>query len=248
MVRYAPLVARQGATVLLEVQPGLVPLLKQMEGEGITLIPRGAALPAIDFHASLMSLPLAFKTELATIPASPAYLAADPVLTASWRARLSDTAGLRIGLAWSGSSIHPDDRIRSIPLAQFVPLVMRHPDCTFFVLQKDLTDSDCRLLKAHPAIRVVEADFAETAALIANLDLVVTVDTVFAHLAGALGKPAWVMLSFVPDWRWLLDRSDSPWYPSVRLFRQKTLGVWDSVVADLGDALDRLASASSWPR
>ncbi|MFM8331524.1 MAG: tetratricopeptide repeat protein [Candidatus Methylumidiphilus sp.] len=244
--RYAKHVAAAGATVLLEVQtPGLMPLLAKLDGVSQTFV-RGEALPDFDCHCPLLSLPLAFGTTLDTIPADPGYLAAAPERIDAWRAKLGATELPRIGLAWSGNTAHINDRARSIPLAQFARLAAG--PAQFISVQQEVRDSDNPTLQAHPEIAHFGGDltdFGETAALIANLDLVVTIDTSVAHLAAAMGKPTWLLLAFMPDWRWLLDRDDSPWYPTVRLFRQPGLGDWDGAIANAGRALAALIQAAA---
>ena len=235
MARYAPLVAAKGGRVILEVQPPLRPLL---EGLGVTIVSRGEALPAFDLHCPLLSLPWAFATELATIPADVPYLRAADDRVARWRERLPE--GPRVGLAWSGSAIHHNDRKRSIPLARLAPL-FADPRLRFVSLQRDLRPEDAETLRGlSSVVHVGDAlsDFADTAAVVSQLDLVISVDTATAHLAGSLGKPVWILLPFVPDWRWMLEREDSPWYPTARLFRQPALDDWASVIARVGRELD----------
>jgi hypothetical protein len=232
--RYVPPVAgraaREGGRVVLEVQPALLPLL-QNRFPGVAVLPSGERLPVFDMHCPLLGLPAAFRTELSTIPPPAPDFSADPARVAAWRARLGGGAAPRIGLAWSGSPAHWDDAARSIALARLLPL--RGTGARLFALQPEVRPADRAVLTAAPDIVDVGGaltDFAETAAAISALDLVVAVDTSVVHLAATLGRPTWVLLPFAPDWRWLLEREDSPWYPSVRLFRQPKLGDWDSVV------------------
>jgi hypothetical protein len=177
-----------------------------------------------------------------TIPATVPYLFADPARIAAWRERLDarlPSGVRRIGLAWTGRPTHPNDRRRSMPLARLAPIAAAGPAC-FVSLQKPLPATDEASLSIFSGLADYSAeltDFGETAALIANLDLVITVDTAMGHLTGALGKPVWIMLPKAADWRWMLDRSDSPWYPTARLFRQTTPGAWDPVVAEVAAAL-----------
>jgi tetratricopeptide (TPR) repeat protein len=239
--RYARHVAARGAAVLLEVQAGLKPLLAGLEGVGRVLA-KGEALPDFDCHCPLLSLPLAFGTRLETIPADIPYLSADPARAALWQARLGPKTRPRVGLAWSGNSAHVNDRNRSVPLAEFARRL--GGQAQWVSLQKQVREGDWEALQARRDIaHYGEAlgDFADTAALLVNLDLVIAVDTAVAHLAGALGKPVWLLLPFNPDWRWLLGREDSPWYPSLRLFRQSAPGDWDGVLARVADALGRFA-------
>ncbi|HEY0224506.1 MAG TPA: tetratricopeptide repeat protein [Pseudolabrys sp.] len=231
--RYVPMVAARGARVILEVPDAVMPLLASLDGVG-ALIGRGVALPAFDLHCPLLSLPLAFGTTLATIPGTVPYLRVPEDRMAIWRALLPPTDRLRVGLAWSGKPSHANDHNRSIPLAQFAPL-LAIPDIIFISLQRDIRESDHLALESALLHRLDErlADFADTAAAIAQCDLVIGVDTAVAHLAGSLGKPLWLLLPHGGDWRWLMDREDSPWYPNARLFRQPSIGDWNSVIARL---------------
>jgi tetratricopeptide (TPR) repeat protein len=245
MARYAPLLVRQGARVILGVQPPLKSLMARM-GEGIEVIGSGEEIPPFDLHCALMSLPLAFRTELATIPAEIPYLAAPPERLDRWRERLPPSEGLRVGIVWSGNATHRDDHNRSIALARLLPL-FEVPGVQFVSLQKDAREADAELLAGNP--RVIDVarqfdNFGDTAAAVAAVDLVITVDTSVAHLAGALGKPVWVLLPLCPDWRWLTERNDSPWYPTARLFRQPAIGDWDSVIEQTRRELADRAGAS----
>jgi tetratricopeptide (TPR) repeat protein len=230
-VRYATLVAARGAEVVLEVPPPLTALLAPIEGVA-RVIGRGEPLPAFDCHCPLLSLPLAFKTTLATIPTRVPYLFASEDRTFKWRQRLPPSGKRRVGIAWAGNPMYKGDQTRSPGLASFSPL-LSVGGVEFLSLQKDLRAGDRELLAGNPLIMhmgdAVE-DFGDTAALMACVDLVITSDTSVAHLAGALGRPVWVLLQHAPDWRWLLGRDDSPWYPTARLFRQPQLGDWDSVI------------------
>ncbi len=186
-----------------------------------------------------MSLPLAFGTRLDSIPAEVPYLYADPEKVAAWQALLGQRSKPRIGLVWAGSPAHGNDRNRSLPFASLTGLI--DDDAVEFIcLQKEFRSEDERLVRQHSGLRIFSErlkDFADTAALIETLDLVITVDTSVAHLAGALGKPVWILLPFVPDFRWLLEREDSPWYPSARLFRQLDSGQWAPVLAEVRKAV-----------
>jgi hypothetical protein len=178
-----------------------------------------------------MSLALAFGTTLETIPAEVPYLRAPPDHLERWRARLGPASRPRVGLAWSGSTTLRNDRNRTIALEQLAPL--RTLAFDFVALQKDVRANDAEALASGPAIATFGealADFRDTAALVELVDLVISVDTAVAHLAGAMAKPLWVLLPWSPDWRWLLDRTDSPWYPTARLWRQSRAGDWESVV------------------
>lgn len=235
--RYVPMVAALGARVLLEVQPALAGLMGTLAG-GAQVLVQGEPLPAFDYHCPLMSLPLAFKSTPASVPAPASYLSADPALVKTWGERLGAKTQPRIGLVWSGNAAHRNDHHRSIALATVLSALP--PGLEFYVLQKDIRDGDALTLKAHPEVRhLTEAlqTFDGTAALIQHMDLVISVDTSMAHLAGALGKPTWILLSKIPDWRWLMDRSDSPWYPCARLFRQTTWGQWAEPLREVGQAL-----------
>jgi len=234
--RYVPLVAACGARVLLEVDQPLCGLMATLAGQA-EIIAKGDALPDYDLHCPLPSLPLAFATRLETIPADTPYLRAPDRAVVPWKQRLGEVSGLKIGLAWSGNPNHVRDRERSMPLAQLAPLL--DVDATFVSLQKQYRAGEAERLPGL-GVRDVSTDlhdFAATAALISALDLVITVDTGVAHLAGALGKPVWIMVTHAPDWRWLLDRDDSPWYRTVRLFRQTESRNWRDVVARVHAAL-----------
>jgi tetratricopeptide (TPR) repeat protein len=239
--RYVPLLAARGARVVLEVQAPLAGLLRRMPGVA-AVVTRGEELPRADFHCPLVSLPLRCGTTLATIPAGDAYLQADVQRVARWAERLgARRAGLRIGLVWSGNPAHRNDRTRSLPLAMLLhPLL--EADAELVSLQKEVPSEDDVAVAAAHAERLRSfgaelADFDDTAALTACVDLVIAVDTAVAHLAGALGKPLWLLLPFAADWRWLMTRSDSPWYPTARLFRQPRPGDWASVLEELRLAL-----------
>ncbi len=245
-VRYAPLLAARGARVLLEVQPALVRLVSDMPGI-TTVLGRGAQLPPFDFHCPLPSLPLAFGTALATIPASGPYLAPPPDSVGYWHARLPQGRPL-IGLCWSGERAHDNDINRSMRLQALAPL-LDLADVQFVSLQHDVRDVDVPLLAQRAGVVSIGqhfSDFADTAAAIAALDLVIAVDTAVAHLAGALGKPLFLLLPFAADFRWLRQRRDSPWYPTARLFRQPRFGDWASAVeAAREEVAKRAANYSS---
>ncbi|HVX91659.1 MAG TPA: tetratricopeptide repeat protein [Xanthobacteraceae bacterium] len=240
-VRYAPLVARRGARVVLEVQAPLRTLMTGLEDVDTVLV-RGEPLPPFDLHCPLLSLPFAFGTEVATIPAHVPYLQAPSERIAAWRDRIAPLPRPRVGLAWSGSPAHRDDRNRSIALARLAPL-LAVPDVRFVSLQTGTRAADRATLAQLPQVVPLAdgfRDFADTAAVIAQLDLVISVDTAVAHLAGALGRPVWVLLPFYPDFRWLLGREDSPWYSTARLWRQPRSGDWDSVIDRVRPELARL--------
>jgi tetratricopeptide (TPR) repeat protein len=240
--RYAKPLARAGATAVLEVAPALKELMSGMDGAARVLA-QGEALPAFDLHCPLASLTLAFKTELASIPAEIPYLAAPAARLEKWRARMDPLARPRIALAWSGNPAHANDRNRSIPLARLEPLWSRAGG-SFVSVQRDVREADAAVLAG--AARLVHlgdalSDFADTAAVLALADVVISVDSAVAHLAGAMGRPVWILLPFSPDWRWLLARGDSPWYPTARLFRQPAIGDWQSAIARLQQELAHTA-------
>jgi tetratricopeptide (TPR) repeat protein len=236
--RYVAPLAAQGARIILEVQAPLAPLLARLEGVS-QLIVRGTALPSFDYHCPLLSLPLACHTELRTIPSGKRYLSAEPERIDRWRGRLGLRAQPRIGLAWSGSTTHNNDRQRSIALAQWLPHLPA--GFQYVSLQKELRAPDAEALAGSKIMTWAEElrDFADTAALSECMDLVISVDTSVAHLSAALGKSTWILLPYVPDWRWLLHRCDSPWYPSVTLYRQTRIGDWEAVLRQIGAALTR---------
>jgi tetratricopeptide (TPR) repeat protein len=235
--RYAEMVAERGASVVLEAPPVLHPVLASLAG-ATRLVQRGVALPAFDLHCPLLSLPLAFDTRLTDVPARVPYLRAPPEAVRLWRDRLRGLPRPYVGLAWAGNPAHGNDRRRSLALERIANLLSA--PAQFVSLQRDLRDGDAERLPRLPQLaHFGEAltDFGETAALIESLDLVISVDTAVAHLAGAMGKPVWILLPVVPDWRWLLDREDSPWYPTARLFRQTAAGDWDGVLRRVEGAL-----------
>lgn len=237
-VRYTKLLSERGATVILQSQHALSELMTGVSGVSQVVV-RGEALPAHDFQCPLMSLPRAFSTTLANIPAPAGVLVASERV--AMLAKHLPDAARRIGLAWSGNMAHLNDRNRSLNLSTLLPLLKSAPSGTAFVcLQKELRKTDEPALKKLPTsfFRGEDLqDFSDTAALIENLDLVISVDTSVAHLAATMGKPVWLLLPFNPDWRWLLERDDSPWYPSVRLFRQARAGDWKEVLAKVALAL-----------
>jgi tetratricopeptide (TPR) repeat protein len=243
--RYAELVAALGAKVLLQIYPAVKPVLFKFPGVAQLLV-RGELLPDFDYHCPLLSLPLAFQTELASIPAKTPYLFSHPSRLRKWRAKLGAKTLPRVGIAWSGSPTHLNDKDRSISLEQFVGVV--GPQAQFFSLQREVQERDKDTLQQHPEIaHFGEAlqDFSETAALIDLMDVVVCVDTGVAHLAAAMGKPVWILLHYNPDWRWMLERIDSPWYPSARLFRQPNRDDWAGVLATVRRELTGLRADSA---
>jgi Tfp pilus assembly protein PilF len=241
-IRYVPLVAQRATRVIVECQPPLKQLLSQLAPE-VRVLAKGENLPPFNVHAPLMSLPWILGTTLATIPAKIPYLHADPVLMEKWRAELSKFPGLKVGIAWQGNPMYAGDPLRSIPLVYYRPLGQVQ-GAHLVSLQKNLgteqlakAPPDFRLLDLNHRLDETSGPFMDTAAVMMNLDLVITSDTSIAHLAGALGVPVWVALSFAPDWRWMRDREDSPWYPTMRLFRQKQFGDWDGVFLRIAGAL-----------
>lgn len=233
--RYVPMLAARGARVILGVQDELFPLLSNLAGVSQCIPRSGGTVPAYDLHCPITSLPWIFETRLDSIPAETPYLpppAADRI--AAWEQRLGARNRMRVGLVWSGNARHNNDRNRSIPLRLLARIL--DADATFVSLQKDVRTEDLSVLHERSDVVDLTAqlfDFAETAALVSCLDLVITVDTSVAHLSGALGRPTWILLPYAPDYRWLLHREDSPWYPSVRLFRQ-------DASRDTACAVDRL--------
>jgi tetratricopeptide (TPR) repeat protein len=239
--RYVPLLVKSGARVVLEAPPELKPLLENLDGVA-SCHARGDQLPAYDVHCPLGSLPLALKTEPATIPADIPYLRADGARIAKWRQRLDAPPGKRVALAWAGNVGHANDRNRSIELKLLEPLLALE-GVSFLSIQRELRGDDAAVLARHANVSNHGgelSDMADTAALLTLADLTISVDTSVVHLAGALGRPVWVLLPFAPDWRWTLNGEMSPWYPQARLFRQPVLGDWPSVVAAVCAELARL--------
>lgn len=235
--RYLTLLAARDAQVTVEVYPDLRPLFAMIDGI-TTVIDPNDPVPAHDLLTPLLSLPLAFDTELDSIPATVPYLSAPAARLQSWAPRLGPRTRRRIALTWWGAQHIPK---RSIPAYLLSPLL--DADAEFHAVQKDITPSDADWLARHPEVRVhapALRDFADTAALLAQMDLVITIDTAVAHLAGALGRPVWILLPFSPDWRWLVDCEDSPWYPTARLFRQARAGDWAEVLERVASSLTML--------
>jgi tetratricopeptide (TPR) repeat protein len=236
--RYIPMVAERCQEVVLGCSAELVDLLRPIPG--VTQChARWDAIPPHAAHCRLSSLPLMFQTTLDRIPGPTPYVTADPTRVAAWAERLGAYTGPRVGLAWTGRPTHPNDMRRSLSLEHLLPLAEAYPG-RFICLQKPVPMRDEPIMSRFSGLVDLSdalTDFAETAALISNLDLVITIDSAVAHLAGALGKPAWTMLAKAADWRWMLSRSDTPWYPTLRLFRQPVPGAWDEVIAEVADAL-----------
>lgn len=239
--RYVPLVEKLGAKVVLSVSAPLVSMIKTM-GLNAIIVTKDEKVDAFDLHCPIMSLPLAFRTTLENIPNTVPYFFADKAKKNDWADKLGKTASqLKVGLVWSGSKDHKKDHDRSIRLEQLAPLFTL--PIAFYSLQKEVRDQDkltiSRLNQIHQFSDEL-IDFSDTAALVDCLDLVITVDTSVAHLAGAMAKNVWILISYLPDYRWMLDRDDTPWYPTARLFRQPGVGDWDSVIINIKAALVEL--------
>jgi tetratricopeptide (TPR) repeat protein len=238
-VRYLPMVAERGGKIILQAPRALCPVFESLRKAEI--IPAGRDLPPFDAHCSLVSLPRIFQTTLQSVPAKVPYLPVDPDRRACWGARVPGDGRLKVGLVWAGSAAQLGDEKRSISPDRFAPLG-KIPRVWFCSLQKG------RPAAPPPAgLEVADwtnelNDFADSAALLANLDLLITVDTSAAHLAGAIGLPVWILLQHFPDWRWMLNRDDSPWYPTARLFRQQTPGDWDGPIHRVTAALSGLVA------
>lgn len=235
--RYVAEVEKLGAKVFLDVHKPLLSLMSSLNGN-FKIIQSESDLPDFDYHCPMMSLPYAFKTQLETIPATTPYLYANAEKAKSWQQKLGNKTRLRIGLVWSGSSDHKNDHNRSLPLAMLKPLFSLPFE--FHALQKEMRATDMQTLATLDGLHthhVALNDFSDTAALISHLDLVITVDTSVAHLAGAMGKECWVLLPHSPDFRWMLHRTDSPWYPSITLFRQPAFNDWVNVIDSVREQL-----------
>jgi tetratricopeptide (TPR) repeat protein len=244
-IRYAPLVKESGAKVVVECQSSLVDVLAQTPGID-TLLAEGTSLPPFDVYAPLLSLPAIFETDVASIPVDVPYVFADAARVERWRDEIEAATGFKIGIAWKGRPTHQRDRERSVSPEAMAPLAAVS-GVRVFSLQvgpgrEQLTTLGSRLPITDLGGRFDLASFADAAAAIKNLDLIITVDTALAHLAGAMNVPVWVALPFAPDWRWQLGREDSPWYPSMRLFRQPMPGDWNSVFARITAELAKTSS------
>jgi tetratricopeptide (TPR) repeat protein len=240
--RYFPRLAEAGADLVLACPPELKTLMEGLPSVG-KVLQEGDPVPPYDVHAPVMSLPGAFGAGPADVPPPGGYLAADPERVARWKRRLAPLEGLKVGLCWQGNPRHLLDRFRSLPLAALLPLLAQE-GVSCVSLQKGPGEEQVRSLPGSTALLDLSGAlpdgpdaFAELAAVVTNLDLVITVDTAVAHLAGALGRPAFVLLPYAPEWRWLVDRPDSPWYASLRLFRQTAPGDWPEVVGRVREAL-----------
>jgi hypothetical protein len=247
-IRYAPLVQALGARVVLLCPPSLVPLLSRCRGID-ELYGDEKSLPTVDCHIPLLSLPGIFKTTMASIPAKVPYLFADTSLVEQWKAKLEGVRGLRIGINWQGRGGEGDFRLRDLPLEALAKLA-EIPGVRLISLQRG--EGREALLQAADRWPILDLGdqvdrerdaFMDTAAIMCNLDLVITSDTAVAHLAGGLAVPVWMGLPFVPNWRWFLNRNDSPWYPTMRLFRQQKANEWSNVLREMREALVTLAGA-----
>lgn len=248
--RYLPLLVARGIRVVFEIMPQLKALMQTMAGD-IQIIGRGERVPQADYQIPLLSLPLALNSDLTSLPADVPYLSADPERVRRWRERLQPVAGLRVGIAWQGNAAVEQliwARGRSMPLAEMAPLA-QVPGVSLVSLQKGQGAEQLRevafrdrVLDLGPELDPGSDGFLDTAAVMESLDLIISTDTSIAHLAGALARPAWIALPSTAEWRWLLERSDSPWYPTMRLFRQRRRGHWQSVTAAMAAALAPMAA------
>jgi tetratricopeptide (TPR) repeat protein len=242
-LRYVPLVAARAGRVVVRLERTLVRLAASLPGN-VVITPTSAPMPAFDVWCPMLSLPLILGERVESIPGAKPYLGTRAVIAQRWKKRLENLAGLKIGLAWAGSPRHVNDFRRSIELTRLKPL-LDVPGVSFASLQVGPRAADLAGLAPGTIIDLSAelSDFAETAGAILNLDLVIAVDTSLAHVSGAIGKPAWVMLPFSPDWRWLLEREDSPWYSTLRLYRQPAAGDWENVIARVSADLRQRAAA-----
>jgi tetratricopeptide (TPR) repeat protein len=247
-VRYASILAAKGATILVECQADLVELLRSVPGVS-QIYARGDPLPEYDLFCPLMSLPMLLNTSLQTIPNQVPYVRPNPLLAAEWKERIGQTKSMKVGFAWSGSSRSFDYQLSQVNRRRSLPLetcrsLLTVPGVEFFSVQKDSLSWDELTILGSTSIREFPnalRDFSDTAALISNLDLIISVDTSVAHLAGAMGKPVWMVSRYDGCWRWLLDRHDSPWYPTMRIFRQPRPEDWGSVVDSIAAELARIS-------
>ena len=243
-IRYAPLIKALGPTVLLQSWRGLGGIDAIIPGVDV-VIPHGAALPAFDYWIQLMSVPAVFRTTVDSTPGAVPYLGVDPERARQWPMRLGFRDDLKVGLVWAGNPDQPNDRRRSMSLTRLLPL-LEVEGVQFFALQKGARETEADVMGVGKPLKNLGpelADAGDTAAVISEMDLVISVCTSMAHLTGALGKPVWVLLSEPADWRWLTEREDSPWYPTARLFRQKRRGDWDEVIVRVKEALREWVAA-----
>ena len=232
-VRYIPMLENIGAKVILEVPKVMTSIIKSLHGNFL-VIEKGKLLPHFDYHIPIMSLPLAFNTSINSIPASIPYLFSDKTKREYWNKKFNKKIKPRIGLVWSGSIHHTNDKNRSLLLKDFEPILQLPFE--FHSIQKEVRENDQKTLFEFNQVHQHQDelnDFSDTAALIEEMDLIISVDTSVAHLAGALGKDVWILLSYHPDYRWMLDRKDSPWYPTCTLFRQSKIDDWSDVVLEI---------------
>ena len=244
-VRFAAEVARRGGRVVVECPRPLARLFATCPG----VVAEREPLPAYDVQCPLMSVPAVIGTTLDTVPAAVPYLSADPERVAGWRDRLASLPGRRVGVVWQGNPRHRWDRFRSVPLEAFASLAAV-PCVTLVSLQHGPAAAQVRQVANRFAVAELlsaEPTWEDTAAVLLNLDLVVTVDTAVAHVAGALGVPTWVLIGAVSDWRWLVGRGDSPWYPTMRLYRQREIGDWEPVFNRVASDLECWAEPSALP-
>ncbi len=237
MARYVPLLVARGAKIIVESPPATVRILQSLKCDA-QIITKGDALPAFDFHCALMDVPGLYGTRIDTIPALAPYLFASEDDVQFFRASANKEGKKRVGISWAGRQSHENDRNRSLKFTQLAPLLTRG-DIEWVSLQRIVPDYDAAALAASSVVTCVERlnDFAATAALIMTLDIIITVDTAVAHLAGALGKEVWVLLPFFADWRWLMHRADSPWYPTAKLFRQEKRREWEKTISQIAALL-----------
>jgi tetratricopeptide (TPR) repeat protein len=246
-IRYAPLVAQHGTKVIIECHKEISTLLRTIEGVEQFIV-QGEPLPHFDIQCPILTLPLVFNTTPENIPVNIPYISVNSILIQKWKDKIQhDNSKLKVGIVWHGNPKHKNDRNRSMPFAHFSPFA-KFTDITFYSLQKGKASEQARNFSmGMKFIDLTEEinDFSDTAALIENLDLTMSVDTSVVHLAGALGKPIWTLLPFAPDWRWMLNREDSPWYPTMRLFRQPSPGDWNSVIKKVSEELQELVSSKA---
>ena len=241
-VRYLPMVKARGGTVVFATVKPMMRLFEGLTGvDELVDVSQKAQPDSDDYYIPLLSLPGIFQTTLESIPAPVPYLFADEPRVDSWKARLAPT-GFKVGLVWAGTVTDPR---RSMPLAKFRP-VAQISGLRLYGLQKGISAEQIEVEGVPEGMEITNfgqefEDFADTASVIENLDLIISIDTSVAHLAGAMGKPVWLLLPFAPDWRWLLDREDSPWYPTMRLFRQPSPGDWDTVIRQIAAELHQLS-------
>jgi tetratricopeptide (TPR) repeat protein len=237
--RYIKNLKEMGAWVILEAPKSLIGLLKTLEGVD-EIIQQGEELTNFDYHCPLMTLPYAFRTNLTNIPSTTPYLKPDKIKINEWIQKLGNKQKMRIGMVWSGNINHGNDKNRSIMLKKILPYLSNKHE--YISIQKEVRDEDKLILESSD-IRQFSAeinDFSDTAAICELMDLIISVDTSIVHLAGAMGKKCWVLLPYSPDWRWMLDTGQSPWYPSLRLYRQKTKGIWDDALRQVSTELNIL--------